>query len=143
MIEIFEQPVFIDTNIWLYGFIKEQNIKKHNIAREIITTHKNIFINVQVINEITVNLIKKTPIDELSIRKLISSFYKRYKVINFSKNILTKSSLLREKLSLSFWDSLIVASALYAKANILITEDMQNGLIIENHLKIVNPFIEL
>ena len=36
--------------------------------------------------------------------------------------------------------SLIVASALFSDAEILYSEDMQNGLLIENSLKIVNPF---
>jgi predicted nucleic acid-binding protein len=44
------------------------------------------------------------------------------------------------KYSLSFWDSLIVASALAANAEILYSEDMQNGLLIENKLRIINPF---
>ena len=35
---------------------------------------------------------------------------------------------------LSFWDSLIVASALYADANILYSEDMQHGLIVSEKL---------
>lgn len=39
-----------------------------------------------------------------------------------------------------FYDSLIVASALESECTILYSEDMQPGLVIENQLKIVNPF---
>jgi predicted nucleic acid-binding protein len=39
---------------------------------------------------------------------------------------------LREKYSLSFWDSIIVSSALNANCNILASEDMQDGLKINN-----------
>lgn len=42
----------------------------------------------------------------------------------------------------SFWDSLIVASAILGEASILYSEDMQVGLIIENALQIVNPFLQ-
>lgn len=41
----------------------------------------------------------------------------------------------------SFWDSLIVASALEANCSILYTEDLQHNQIIENKLTIVNPFL--
>jgi len=36
---------------------------------------------------------------------------------------------------------IIIASALEANCDILYSENMHNGLIIENSLKIVNPFI--
>ncbi len=50
------------------------------------------------------------------------------------------ASELREKYSLSFWDSLIVASALWAECSILYTEDMQHGLKVEEKLTVLNPF---
>jgi len=52
-----------------------------------------------------------------------------------------KASDLRSRYSFSFWDGLILASALFADAEILYSEDMQNGLTVENKLKIVNPFV--
>jgi predicted nucleic acid-binding protein len=39
---------------------------------------------------------------------------------------------LREKYSLSFWDSIVVSSVLNANCNILASEDMQDGLKINN-----------
>ena len=45
-----------------------------------------------------------------------------------------------EAINLSFWDGLIVASALFGNANILYSEDMQDGLMIDNQLTIINPF---
>ncbi len=40
-------------------------------------------------------------------------------------------------------DSLIVASAVLGDATILYSEDMQDGLIINNSLQIINPFKDL
>jgi len=50
-----------------------------------------------------------------------------------------QASVLREKYKLSFWDSLVVASAHAGSCEILFSEDMQHGLRI-NALEIVNPF---
>ncbi len=41
---------------------------------------------------------------------------------------------------ISFWDSLIVGSAVKSGCKRLYSEDMQYGLIVENELKIINPF---
>lgn len=51
-----------------------------------------------------------------------------------------KGRHLAEQYSLSVYDALIVASALLAECQILYSEDMQNGLIIDNSLRICNPF---
>jgi predicted nucleic acid-binding protein len=48
---------------------------------------------------------------------------------------------LREKYSLSFWDSILVASASEAGCNLLVSEDMQDGKII-NKVVIKNIFRE-
>lgn len=133
------QRCFIDTNIWLYAFIPTQDPNKSAKATEIIR-QSDIIISSQVINEICVNLIKKSQFDETAIRRLINSFYKRYLAIIVDKSTLLKASELREKLQLSYWDSLIVSSALLGGAETLYTEDMADGLLVESRLKIMNPF---
>jgi predicted nucleic acid-binding protein len=45
------------------------------------------------------------------------------------------------KYSLQVFDSKIIASALHADCTILYSEDMQHGLVIENKLTIINPFL--
>ena len=47
---------------------------------------------------------------------------------------------LRSKHNFSYWDSLIVASALENACEVLYTEDLQDGHVIEGRLRIVNPF---
>ncbi len=47
---------------------------------------------------------------------------------------------IREKYRYSYYDSLVISAALYANCTVLYSEDMQHGQIIENKLKIVNPF---
>ena len=45
-----------------------------------------------------------------------------------------------ENYQLSVYDSMIVASSLIAVCETLLSEDMQDGLLIENKLRIRNPF---
>ena len=57
--------------------------------------------------------------------------------------LLIQASRLRERHSFSYWDSLIVSAALTAKADVLYTEDMQHGMLIDGVLKITNPLINM
>ncbi len=77
---------------------------------------------------------------EIEIRQLVAAFYEKYTVIEIEQGTFLTASELREKYSLSFWDSVIIASALRTNCSILYTEDMQDGLKVEGRLTIVNPF---
>ena len=47
---------------------------------------------------------------------------------------------LAEKYQLSVYDAMIVSAALIAGCTTLWTEDMHDGLLVEDRLRIVNPF---
>ena len=131
---------FVDSNIWLYAFIKDSKDKnKRKIASSIITS-RNIVISTQVVNEVCVNLIKKAKFTEDKIQELVQDFYANYQVIEFESAIFITASQLRENYSRSYWDSLIVACALIARAETLYSEDMQNSLVINKAMTIINPF---
>jgi predicted nucleic acid-binding protein len=130
---------FVDTNVWLYALIEGQDKNKTKMARTLILETESV-VSTQIINEVCVNLLKKTDIPESRIGGLIESFYAKYPVVEIDKPILLASSQLRQKYSFSYWDSLVVACALSAGVGILYTEDIQGGMVVESKLKIINPF---
>ena len=130
---------FVDSNIWLYAFNRKQDEAKHQLAKAIVD-RTGLWVSTQVINEVCKNLIQKASFDETQIAKTIAAFYKRCQVTPLSQAILLQASALRTRYQLSFWDSIILSAALACGADILYSEDMQNGLSIENRLTIVNPF---
>ncbi len=129
---------FIDTNIFLYAFSTKDN-DKQLIARKIIL--KESVISVQVVNETSSNLLKKLNFDEDQIRKFINSSYARYEIIHLSKEVLIDASKIRERYKYSYYDTLIISAALTSGCTVLFSEDMQHGQMIENRLRIINPFI--
>jgi len=129
---------FIDSNIWLYAFIQSQNRDKHDAAKQLLERCEPV-LSTQVINEVCVNLLRKTDFTESDIGRLITSFYEKYEVVAPNRTILLTASMLRERYALSFWDSIIVSSALSANVPVLYTEDMQDGLVVEDHLQVLNP----
>lgn len=133
---------FVDTNIWLYALIEGQDATKSSVASELLRKdHGGFVVSTQVINEVCVNMLRKASADESTVQKLIRSFFHRYDVVLLEETVMLTASDLREKYSFSYWDSLIVASALAADASILYSEDMQSGQVINETLKITNPFV--
>lgn len=130
---------FIDSNIWLYALIETDAApEKTQRAKAAIGRHE-IILSTQVINEVCVNLRRKVALSEDRLRGLIADFYAKYMVVEIDRSILIRASYLRERHHFSFWDSLIVASALQVNANIVYSEDMHDGLRIEEKLLIKNP----
>lgn len=98
-------------------------------------------VSVQVINEVCVNLIKKAGFSESQISQLIASFIENYQVIELEQDTLMTASDLRRRYSVSFWDSLVISCALQAHVPVLYSEDLQHEQVIEDRLKIINPFV--
>jgi predicted nucleic acid-binding protein len=130
---------FLDSNIWIYAFANNQDPRKQAIAATLIDS-PGVIISTQVINEVSVNLIKKSAFTETQIQSLIDSFYQGSQVIEFDRALLRLASDLRTRYSISYWDSLIIASALTSGTSTIYTEDMQNGLVVNQQLQIINPF---
>jgi predicted nucleic acid-binding protein len=130
---------FLDSNIWIYALNQGQDAEKHRISN-ILATQTELYLSTQVINEVCVNLIKKAKFQENQIQNLIQGFYQIHQIVEIDLNILLKASTLRTKYLFSFWDSLIVASAMSVNANQLYSEDMQHSLMVEE-LQIINPFL--
>jgi len=63
-------------------------------------------------------------------------------VFPIHRNTIDKALSLKERYGYSYYDCLMLASALDGNCQIIYTEDMSDGQIINDTLKIVNPFSE-
>jgi predicted nucleic acid-binding protein len=131
--------IFVDSNVWLYGLLLPPHPTKRQRALELCATPE-ICVSSQVVNEVLANYRKKQPAAEADIRNILNEFYSEYLVLEILQSDIQTASELREEYRFSYWDSLIVATALRANAEILYSEDMQDGLIIHGRLTIRNPF---
>ncbi len=133
--------VFIDTNVWLYAFMEDSQGKKERALSVISKNSGNIVISTQVLIEISANLLKKTDYDEKDVSIVVERLSYVYHISLVDVQTILKALDIRKKYKYSFWDSLIIASALIAGCSILYTEDMQHSQLIDGSLRIVNPFL--
>jgi len=130
---------FLDSNIILYSYSKTE-LDKNRIANALIFSLDEILISTQVINEVTNILYKKFKLDAISIENVILEIDNNFKIVNFSLTTQIKAIKIKEKYKLQYYDSLILATALENGCTILYSEDMQHEQMIENQIKIINPF---
>jgi predicted nucleic acid-binding protein len=133
----------VDSNIWLYALLTpaEGENSKNRTARQLISTLDTPVITPQIINEVCFNLLRKQKWPEEDIQSLIRSLHVQCRLFIPGEEWPVLASSLRFNMRLSFWDSLIVSSALSAGCGILYSEDMQHGQVLDG-ITITNPFIE-
>jgi len=130
---------FVDSNILLYCYSDTEPEKK---ARAIdISKGTNVFISTQVLKEFSNILSKKFKFEWKDIANAIDEVVTNYMIFINHPDTIKSACAIADKYQFSFYDSLIIASALEANCKILYTEDLQHNQLIENKLRIVNPFI--
>ncbi len=140
-----KSKIFIDSNIWIYAFLeseKERAKQQHILSLlENIPSVSTVFVSVQVINEFHWILSRKYGIDDVTIKaKVTKGIAAVANIAPLDFKVYQDAYRIRGKYNVSFWDSLIVASALNNGCTILYSEDMQHGLMIDSKLKVINPF---
>lgn len=134
---------FLDTNLYIYGLLASQNpsdqIKSERIKSLLsqCLSHGRIASLAQVLNETHFVMTRKFKLDEKEAFQRVQTGISE---ISDVMSISYQTYAVRQKYQLSYWDSMIVCSALESGCTILYSEDMHHGLIIKDQLQIFNPF---
>lgn len=132
---------FIDTNIFIYLYSEDEPQKK-TISSSIFDKYYCV-TSTQALNELSNVLVKKLKISPSLVSKVIDEICSNCELKEVAVNTIKQALGIVERYKYSYYDSLIISSALEHECNFLITEDMQNGHIIENTLVIRNIFNEI
>ena len=134
-----KDKIFIDTNIVVYAHLKQPTeIAKWEIAFELIKNNKFV-MSTQVLSEYYASLLKNK-VDDKIIQENIRLLIKNHEICLITIPIIQLTHQIKLKYHFSYWDSLILATALENQCTQLYSEDMQHKQIIEERLQIINPF---
>ena len=132
-----ETKAFIDTNILLYLLSEDSN--KADRAETIVRTGGTI--SVQILNELANVSHRKLAMSWIEINELLSLIRSLCSIEPLTIETHDLGILKAERYKLSVYDAMIVAAALLVGCDTLYSEDMQDGLLIDDQLRICNPFI--
>lgn len=135
--------VFVDTNIIVYAYDISAG-EKHNKAVEIMKELWNTghgIISTQVLQEFFVNVIRKIekPLDVITAKAIVKDLLK-WKTVTVDGEIIIEAIDIHGEHKYSFWDSVVIASAIEGGARTLLSEDFSDRQKIKG-LDIKNPFV--
>jgi predicted nucleic acid-binding protein len=132
-----ELKVFIDSNIIVY-LVDNRSKEKTKKAQDFLSP--DFFISTQVIAENVNVCLKKLHLNKETTFDFARRILNRFRILPITEATLLKSFEISIKYQLSSWDSIIIATAILNNCSIIYSEDMQDGLIVENSVTIINPF---
>ncbi|GBU23901.1 hypothetical protein R83H12_00520 [Fibrobacteria bacterium R8-3-H12] len=130
---------FVDSNIVVYAYSRTEKDKQAKASAILIDY--DCLVSTQVLNEYCNVCIKKNFISISDIQKDINEILNNCGLYIINEVTISKALFVKNRYGFSYYDSLVIASALECECSVLFSEDMQHGQIIENTLRIVNPFL--
>jgi predicted nucleic acid-binding protein len=135
---------FVDTNILMYAHDATAG-RKHEVAKamllELWETHGGC-LSIQVLQEFYVNVTQKIPVplNRSKARQILTKL-SQWIVHSPGVNDVLSAIDLQSEYAISFWDAMIVQSALRTGCTQIWSEDLSHGGVYGT-VRVVNPFVE-
>lgn len=129
---------FLDSNVILYYYTSNER-SKARLAGE-AGFRSNAIISTQVLSECSNVLSKKRKYSWIEIENVISELIDLFSIKTIGIQTVKKAIELSGRYQYSYYDSLILASAIESQCEVLYSEDFQHNQLIEG-VRIVNPFL--
>ena len=127
---------FFDTSVLLY-LLSDDPVRADRI--ETLLSAQGV-ISVQVLNEFAVVALRKLKMPLNEVREILDTIRAVCAIEPVTVETHDRGLAVFERYKFSLYDSMLVATALISGAKILYSEDLQNGQIIDDQLRVSNPF---
>lgn len=131
---------FFDTNLLVYLYSVDEPMKRRAVEQRLSETGSAL-ISIQVVSELSNVLLRKFKLDEKEVADVINELESRFGIWPQSTATIRSALDLKAQFQFSYFDSLIVASAIESGCETLYSEDFQHGQSIGKRLRIVNPLL--
>jgi predicted nucleic acid-binding protein len=129
---------FLDTNLFVYLY-SQTDPAKRELAFIAINAFDRV-VSTQVLNEFCSVALRKLRHPVQAVKKAVGEICETCCLAKIDETTVMKALDVYGKYGYSYYDSLIIASALEEKCRYLLSEDMNDGQIIEEQLTIKNIF---
>lgn len=131
---------FIDTNVLIYAESTDEPRKQRiaiDLIRQLRVARRGV-LSTQVLNEYIQVGLRKLGLAHTHIRQQLQC-YRQFDLAAVTPDTMDLALDLHQRHSLSYWDTLILASAQIAGCAVLLTEDMGHGEVLGG-VQLLNPF---
>lgn len=135
---------FVDTNVLVYAHDRSAGAKQaraHALLAELWDNQAGC-LSIQVLQEFYVNITRKVahPLDPATARQIVADLG-HWHVHSPTVNEVLDAITLQQRHGLSFWDALIVTSAIQLGCSLIWSEDLNAGQDYDG-TRVVNPFTQ-
>lgn len=127
---------FLDTNILVYA----ASADAAKAARAIALIESRPTISVQVLSEFVSVARRKMKLDWPAINAFLAGIRRFCRIRSLDVQTQRDAVGLAERYGYTIYDATIIASALSAGCAYLMTEDLHDGPVVDDRLRIINPF---
>ena len=131
--------IFIDTNVLIYLYSQEK--EKQQIVLSIFESEHTFCISTHVIMEFCNVLIKKLKYSRNVVEIALEDFKENFEILVVDFQMIQHALRIQEQYQYSFFDSLVLATAIVSDCTRVYSEDMQHDQLIDGMLRIWNPFV--
>ena len=131
--------IFIDTNVLIYLYSQEK--EKQQIVLSIFESEHTFCISTHVIMEFCNVLIKKLKYPRNTVDIALEDFKENFEILVVDFQMIQHALRIQEQYQYSFFDSLVLATAIVSNCTRVYSEDMQHDQLIDGMLRIWNPFV--
>jgi len=132
--------IFLDTNLWVYAYSRNPVEKAQTIEALVDNPSEEVQISTQVLGELFNVLTRKKLTPQANAVVIVTELINDFTVLEIDTPKVLQAIEINSRYRYTYWDSLIIATALSSDCTIFYSEDMQHNQLIENKLRILNPF---
>jgi len=130
---------FLDTNILIY-FYSEDDDNKRSIVNQVLNDNDCV-TSTQAMSEFCNVMHRKFSWGATQIKEHLDNIELVCdEVLSIHRSTINNALALKDRYGFSYFDCLMLASALEGACQVIFTEDMSDGQIIDGTLKMLNPF---
>jgi predicted nucleic acid-binding protein len=132
--------VFLDTNVLVYLYDEDAPQKQARARSVLASSDSQFFISTQILQEFYVTVTRKFS-KRMPEEAVLEAMHRlrALATVQVNARLIFEAIDVRRRFQLSFWDALVVRSALEAGCTLLLSEDLQHQMKIGS-LTIENPF---
>lgn len=128
---------FVDTNVLAYAYDADSGDKGER-AREVLAEIDGAVVSTQVVLELFAVLTRKLGLPREAAEEATESLMD-LEVVATDARLVREGLRISRDHDISHWDAMIIAAAAASGCEVLLTEDLNDGQVIER-VRVVNPF---
>ena len=130
---------FLDTNTLIYLYVGDDERKRNVVCK--VLDDNDCITSIQALNETSNVLFRKFALNSTQVKNYLDNIESVCSnVLPVQRNTINTALEIKERYGYAFFDCLMLSSALEGNCEVIFSEDMSDGQVINNTVKIVNPF---